>query len=171
MHEQTYMRLGDKVKRPVFNPDKIDRNNPSFKRLVDAYVRWQNDDSVDRSEFENDIIGCLKEFSQDGYALARHLENTIGLEPDTHLVEILDRVHSLKYAMLENLERQWVKENFLEISDDVIGKKVTYKQNWSEGSGFITTINKESYKVTVDTNPDKKGGYVINYENINFEGH
>ena len=58
MSEQTYMKLGDAVKRPVFDAKNVNRENPRFKNLVDSYQKWNSDNDIDepRSTYENDII-------------------------------------------------------------------------------------------------------------------
>lgn len=171
MEEQLYMKLKDDVKRPILNPDTIDRTNKSFRRMVEQYSQWNKsigDTDSEVSDYEDDIIDCLKQFDKDGYALAKHLQDTLYIEPDAALVNVLDGMYAVHETLTKVLYTQWVKENFLAIPSDVIGKSVTYKQKLKPGKGFITTIAPERYQVTVDENPDRKGGYVIDYENITF---
>ena len=40
MSEQTYMKLQDKVNRPKFSRENINRENKQFKRVVDQYEQW-----------------------------------------------------------------------------------------------------------------------------------
>lgn len=162
------MKLNDKVKRPVFVPSKIDRNNKSFKRVVDSYEKW-NGESDKREEYENDIILCLEHPHKDGFELTKLLESEVYLEGNTQLVEILDNVQDISRHATEELYKKWVHENFLTIPSDIIGKKVKYKQNYNNGSGYITTIKPETYQVCVSPDQNGNGGYVINYENVTFE--
>ena len=65
--------------------------------------------------------------------------------------------------------KQWVKENFLTIPDDVIGKKVNAKQGYKKYENhYITTIRPDTYEVTISDNINKKGGYIVGFENVTF---
>ena len=172
MTEQTYMKLGDKVNRPKFDVKKIDVNHPRFKRLVDEYVRWYQD--VDytfdkRERYEEDILSCLEEFSLDGYDLAEHLKNKVWVEPDADLVDILDDAFYVKNAIVREIVQQWVKENFLEISSDVIGKKVNCKNGLRKYENhYITGIKPETYEVIISEDVKKEGGYIVGFETLTF---
>lgn len=172
MTEQTYMKLGDKVIRPKFDVKKVDVNHPRFKRLVDEYVRWYQD--VDykfdkRERYEEDILSCLEEFSLDGYDLAEHLKNKVWVEPDADLVDILNDAFYVKDAIMHEILIQWVKENFLVIPDDVVGKKVNCKDGYRKYENhYITGIKPETYQVTIAEDNTRKGGYVVGYENLTF---
>lgn len=170
--EQTYMNLKDKVTRPKFDVNKIDVNHKRFKSLVDEYVRWSQDTdytSCDRTEYENDIRSCLDEFDLDGYRLAEHLKNKVYLEPDARLVEILDGAIFVKHSIVGEITKQWVKENFLVIPENVVGKKVNAKVGLRKYENhYITGIKPETYEVTIATDCIHKGGYIIGYEDITF---
>ena len=171
MSEQTYMKLGDAVKRPVFDVKTINRENPRFKHLVDSYQKWNSDNDIDepRSTYENDIIECLGHYDLDGFALAQHLKDYVYVEPDSELVHILDDVLFVKSSLEREMLAQWVKENFLTISDDVVGKKVNAKQGFRKYENhYITGIKPETYQVTVSENATKQGGYVVGFENVTF---
>lgn len=166
------MKLQDKVKRPIFDAKKIDVNHPHFKRLVDEYVRWfqDNDYKFDtRERFEDDIRSCLGEWDLDGYNLAEHLKETVWVEPDADLVDILDDALYVKTEITREITKQWVKENFLEIPPDVIGKKVSCKIGLRKYENhYITSIKPETYEVTISLDAKEKGGYIIGYENLTF---
>ncbi len=169
MNEQTYMKLQDAVKRPVLTKEKINRENKHFKRVVDRYERWCKEDGCHelRETYESDIIDCIFEHDMDGYHLAEFLKEKVYLEPNSELVDILDDVSTIKDSISREILGQWVKENFLEIPNDVIGKKVNAKQNFSKYENhYITTIKPETYEVTISDDPNKQGGWVIRYENI-----
>jgi len=171
MSEQTYMKLKDAVKRPVFDAKTINRENPRFKRLVDSYQKWNQDDyfTEHRSTYENDIIECLKEYDLDGFALAQHLSEYKYIEPDSELVHILEDVTFVKSSLETEMLSQWVKENFLTIPDDVVGKKVNVKQGIRKYENhYITGIKPETYQVTVSDKIDKNGGYIVGFENVTF---
>jgi len=171
MSEQTYMKLKDAVKRPVFDAKTINRENPRFKSLVDSYQKWNQDDyfTEHRSTYENDIIECLEEYDLDGFALAQHLSEYKYIEPDSELVHILEDVTFVKSSLETEMLNQWVKENFLTIPDDVVGKKVNVKQGIRKYENhYITGIKTETYQVTVSDKIDKNGGYIVGFENVTF---
>ena len=171
MSEQTYMKLKDAVKRPVFDAETINRENPRFKSLVDSYQKWNQDDyfTEHRSTYENDIIECLEEYDLDGFALAQHLSEYKYIEPDSELVHILEDVTFVKSSLETEMLSQWVMENFLTIPDDVVGKKVNVKQGIRKYENhYITGIKPETYQVTVSDKIDKNGGYIVGFENVTF---
>lgn len=172
MTEQTFMKLGDKVNRPKFESAKIDVNHPRFKRMVDKYVRWNDDSdytSASREEYENDIRSCFDGWDLDGYHLAEHLKDKVYLEPDAELVDILDNTLYIKSEMVREITKQWVKENFLVISEDVVGKKVNCKIGYRKYENhYITGIKSETYEVTIAEDNTRKGGYVVGFETVTF---
>ena len=171
MSEQTYMKLKDAVKRPVFDAKTINRENPRFKSLVDSYQKWNQDDyfTEHRSTYENDIIDCLEEYDLDGFALAQYLSEYKYIEPDSELVHILEDVTFVKSSLETEMLSQWVKENFLTIPDDVVGKNVNVKQGIRKYENhYITGIKPETYQVTVSDKVDKNGGYIVGFENVTF---
>lgn len=171
MVEQTYMKLQDKVNRPKLSKEKVNRDNKDFKRVVDQYQRWcKNGGGYEtRETYENDIIKCLFEYDHDGYKLAEFLKEECYIEPDSELVDILDEVSTIVHSLTNEIIGQWTNENFLEIPSDVIGKKVNAKQNLKKYENYyINSIYPETYQVTISEKFDKKGGWVINFENVTF---
>jgi hypothetical protein len=171
MSEQTYMKLKDAVKRPKLSKENINRENKHFKRVVDQYQKWCTGLGSDEPDetYEKDIISCLSKYDLDGYALATHLKDTVYLEPDSELVDILDGVSTIKDSLTKEIIGQWTKENFLEIPSDVIGKKVNVKQGYNKYENhYITTIRSDTYEVTVSDKIDKNGGYIVGFENVTF---
>jgi hypothetical protein len=171
MSEQAYMKLKDAVKRPKLSKENINRENKHFKRVVDQYQKWCTGLGSDEPDetYEKDIISCLSKYDLDGYALATHLKDTVYLEPDSELVDILDGVSTIKDSLTKEIIGQWTKENFLEIPSDVIGKKVNVKQGYNKHENhYITTIRSDTYEVTVSDKIDKNGGYIVGFENVTF---
>ena len=170
MSEQTYMKLKDAAKRPKLSKENINRENKHFKRVVDQYQKWCISDGgyeETRETYENDIIDCLEEYDLDGFALAQYLSECKYIEPDSELVHILEDVTFVKSSLETEMLNQWVKENFLTIPDDVIGKKVNAKQGYKKYENhYITGIKPETYEVTISDDINKKGGWVIRYEDI-----
>jgi hypothetical protein len=172
MSEQTYMNIKDAVKRPVFDAETINRENKHFKRVVDQYQKWCTSDGgyeETRETYENDIIECLEEYDLDGFALAQYLSECKYIEPDSELVHILEDVSFVKSSLEIEIQIQWVKENFLTIPDNVVGKNVNVKQGIRKYENhYITGIKPETYQVTVSDKIDKNGGYIVGFENVTF---
>ncbi len=172
MIEQTYMKLQDKVTRPKLTKEKVNRENKNFKRVVDQYQKWCTSGGgyeETRETYEDDIINCLFESDNDGYVLATFLKEKVYIEPDSELVDILDCVSNVMYSLTNEIIGQWTKENFLEIPSDVIGKKVNAKQSYKKYENhYITGIKPETYEVTISDDINKKGGWVIRYEDVTF---
>jgi hypothetical protein len=172
MSEQTYMKLKDAVKRPKLSKENINRENKHFKRVVDQYQKWCTSGGgyeETRETYEDDIIDCLEEYDLDGFALAQYLSECKYIEPDSELVHILEDVTFVKSSLETEMLSQWVKENFLTIPDDVVGKNVNVKQGIRKYENhYITGIKPETYQVTVSDKIDKNGGYIVGFENVTF---
>jgi hypothetical protein len=171
MTEQTYMNLKDAVKRPVLSEKTVNRANKAFVRMVDNYQKWNESITADepRETYEDDIFNCLFEYDLDGYNLAEFLRDKVHLEPDAGLVDILDDMIYVKKSLEDEMLKQWVKENFLTISDDVVGKKVNAKQGIRKYENlYITGIRPDTYQVTISDDPKKYGGYIVGFENVTF---
>jgi hypothetical protein len=171
MSEQTYMNLKDAVKRPVLSEKTVNRSNKAFVRMVDNYQKWNESITADelRETYEDDIFNCLFEYDLDGYNLAEYLKSKIYLEPDAGLVDILDDMIYVKKSLEDEMLKQWVKENFLTISDDVVGKKVNAKQGSRKYENhYITGIRPDTYQVTISDDSKKYGGYIVGFENVTF---
>jgi len=166
------MNLKDAVKRPVLSEKTVNRSNKAFVRMVDSYQKWNESISADepRETYEDDIFNCLFEYDLDGYNLAEYLKSKVNLAfCDAELVDILDDMIYVKKSLEDEMLKQWVKENFLTIPDDVIGKKVNAKQGYKKYENhYITTIRPDTYEVTISDNTNKKGGYIVGFENVTF---
>ena len=172
MSEQTYMNLKDAVKRPVLSEKTVNRSNKAFVRMVDSYQKWNESISADepRETYEDDIFNCLFEYDLDGYNLAEYLKSKVNLAfCDAELVDILDDMIYVKKSLEDEMLKQWVKENFLTISDDVVGKKVNAKQGTRKYENlYITGIRPDTYQVTISDNINAKGGRIVGFENVTF---
>jgi hypothetical protein len=172
MSEQTYMNLKDAVKRPVLSEKTVNRSNKAFVRMVDNYQKWNESITADepRETYEDDIFNCLFEYDLDGYNLAEYLKSKVNLAfCDAELVDILDDMIYVKKSLEDEMLKQWVKENFLTISDDVVGKKVNVKQGSRKYENlYITGIRPDTYQVTISDNINAKGGRIVGFENVTF---
>jgi hypothetical protein len=139
--------------------------------MVDNYQKWNESITADepRETYEDDIFNCLFEYDLDGYNLAEYLKSKVYLEPDAGLVDILDDMIYVKKSLEDEMLKQWVKENFLTISDDVVGKKVNAKQGSRKYvNHYITGIRPDTYQVTISDDSKKYGGYIVGFENVTF---
>jgi len=172
MSEQTYMNLKDAVKRPVLSEKTVNRSNKAFVRMVDSYQKWNESITADepRATYEDDIFNCLFEYDLDGYNLAEYLKSKVNLAfCDAELVDILDDMIYVKKSLEDEMLKQWVTENFLTISDDVVGKKVNAKQcSRKYENHYITGIRPDTYQVTISDNINAKGGRIVGFENVTF---
>jgi len=169
MSEQICMQLGDKVNRPSFDAKNINRENPRFKQIVDNYQKWNSGIGEPQTTYEEDIIECLCHCDLDGFALAQHLSEYTDIKPNSELVRVLDDVSFIKSTLEKEMLTRWVKENFLTIPSDVLGKKVNAKQlSRKYENHYITRIKSETYQVTVSDKIDKNGGYIVGFENVTF---
>jgi len=172
MSEQTYMNLKDAVKRPVLSEKTVNRSNKAFVRMVDSYQKWNESITADepRETYEDDIFNCLFEYDLDGYNLAEYLKSKVNLAfCDAELVDILDDMIYVKKSLEDEMLKQWVTENFLTISDDVVGKKVNAKQcSRKYENHYITGIRPDTYQVTISDNINAKGGRIVGFENVTF---
>ncbi len=81
----------------------------------------------------------------------------------------MDDATFVKSALEKEMLTQWVKENFLTIPDDVVGKKVNAKQGLRKYENYyITGIRAETYQVTVSDNSKKIGGWIVGFEDVTF---
>ncbi len=92
------MKLQDKVNRPKFSRENINRENKHFNRVVDQYINWCTSGGgyeETQETYEQDIIDCLFESDTDGFTLAQYLSEYKYIEPDSELVYILDGVSTI----------------------------------------------------------------------------
>jgi hypothetical protein len=140
--------------------------------MVDNYQKWNESITADepRETYEDDIFNCLFEYDLDGYNLAEYLKSKVNLAfCDAELVDILDDMIYVKKSLEDEMLKQWVKENFLTISDDVVGKKVNAKQGIRKYENlYITGIRPDTYQVTISDDSKKYGGYIVGFENVTF---
>ncbi len=143
--------------------------NDEFCKIDPTNQREWNEFKKDWED-EDDIFNCLFEYDLDGYNLAEYLKSKVNLAfCDAELVDILDDMIYVKKSLEDEMLKQWVKENFLTIPDDVIGKKVNAKQGYKKYENhYITTIRPDTYEVTISDNTNKKGGYIVGFENVTF---
>lgn len=160
--------------RPKLTKENFDRTNSRFVKLVADYVNWNKENGDlddDASDYEYFIVKVLTERQDDldGYALARFLEEECYITPNSELVDILDGCWSVVRQMQEDLTKKWSEENKLIIPPDTVGKKVNAKTGYrTYENHYVTGIDHTKYQVTIDLDVNRKGGYVIDFENVTF---
>lgn len=160
--------------RPKLTKESFDRTNSRFVSLVNEYENWNKQNGSldeDESEYEDAIAKILTERQDDldGYALARFLEEECYITPNSELVDILDGCWSVVRQMQEDLTKKWSEENKLIIPPDTVGKKVNAKTGYrTYENHYVTGIDPTKYQVTIDLDVNRKGGYVIDFENVTF---
>jgi hypothetical protein len=111
-----------------------------------------------------DAIDC----QEDGYEIARSLEQDAFYSPDAHLVEILDDTGLLKYQFLKTLETEWVKASGIQAP--ALGSRVLVSKDAPESvreSIGEVIKNHEDGKSTVRFNGQGEGcGYIIEWERL-----
>jgi hypothetical protein len=144
-------------------------DDDGFNRIVDEYIIWNADEDCSansRSSYAQDIAYCLVDLRTDGFYLAKRLEDRVGLEADAALVAILDKIEPVKRRVVKKMISKWVVENQLKLPEDILGKRVNWKQDFTSGSGFVIHCYPESYRVLVGEKSPTRYGKAIDFENI-----
>lgn len=134
----------------------------------------------DETVVKNGILAFLREFKRydaarlfdiwslddDGYSLAKSLE-LYGLKPDEEMVSELSLLESYIYDSLAAAEKQWVKENDIQLKIKE-GHPVTFQLSGKTTSGVIRKTDKERaiYYVARENDPDKTRVYHVYAERI-----
>lgn len=112
--------------RPVWD-DKIRRQLAEIVGL--EIYRWNAGSFATPEEHIEWIYKVLKYHpNDDGYRLARELEDECGISPDSELVDILDGVQYEMYTLIGNAVKEWVKKYELTL-DFEVGQKVRAEVN------------------------------------------
>ena len=170
---------GIKPKRPCFNNNyKWDVTIPRLKKLVDEYITWcdggaEISNQPNRHEYEDDIVSCLNEYNEDGYHLAKHLEEKTYVDADAQLVEMLGDIAQIKRNIKTEATKKWVQDHDMKLPDNIIGRKCTFFIGFvSDKPGIINGLRPETYEVVVKTDDTKhstyNSGYIVPFENITF---
>ena len=169
---QLSLDLGIKTARPIINANyKWDVSSPSIKMLVNKYILWVDGEYINhlpnRHLYEQDIISCFEEINLDGYNLAKHLEERAGVDANSDLVYLLDRVDCIKRVIKDKIIKSWVIENNMKLPENIKGRKCKYKLGFTSGmEGFITLLRPENYEVCVDKDNNRNGGYIVGFEDV-----
>lgn len=105
---------------------------------------------------EADLLDCLtKTFERygddDGYVIARQLEDDFGTESDEELVSIMSKVEIEVEAEIAKLTKEWVVQNNI-LPKFAVGDQVSAKYGLSHITGKVESINRDraTYSLEVD---------------------
>jgi len=168
---------GIKPKRPVFDHNfKWDVSIPRLKKLVDKYIKWCDGGEVvtnqsNRQKYEDDIISCLNEYNEDGYRLAKHLEEKTYVEANIDLVDMLGDIAQIKRNIKTESTKEWVKDHNMRLPENIVGCRVTFKIGFiDKKEGIINGMRPETYEVVIKTDDNKhisyNNEYIIPFENV-----
>lgn len=172
--EQTYLKLNDHSVRPILTENNIDTSNPMYRDIRKQLIVWSDETETESIVKEwdkilSDLIIYTSGLNHNGYELAKYMEDRYYVSDiDSELVDILDTIYILEHSLKESLYKQWVKECFLSIPEDVKHKKVKFKKtSHINYTGFIVGFKQSTYQVVINTDsPDYDTGYIVNFENI-----
>ena len=146
MTRQTELEIKELAgqKRPVcaIGKDRTDMIAKVGAILTD----WESgcgDDPDDLIEMAKDVVD---HYEDDGYALAKMLEDSHYLNPDTELVNALEEVGRIKSAATRATVERWVRDNEITCPFE-IGTKV--KTRGVDGVGEVYEIDAKQAKCSV----------------------
>lgn len=117
------------------------------------------------------LIGLCTD--DDGYKLAKRLDDYLGYKPDSQLVDALEQIWSIRYKAYEKVVAEWVAREGIVIPEAYMGKTVKFRSGPNPGQGEITKFYPESARVLIFC-PEKghvregvgSHGVVIDWENV-----
>lgn len=152
------MNLFGKDPRPAFNEERM-------TQLVNIYLpevlKWLN--SNDEESTREELTELFTNNStDDGYELAKILEDDYYYDSDSELVSILDNVEYDKSNILNKALKEWViTDNILPTQE--IGTVVKFKLRGKKTTGTIVDIYRATAYYIVEVNSAK---FCIPYEEI-----
>lgn len=146
MTEQTELEIKELAgqKRPVCAIGK-DRSD-MITKVGAILTNWESgcgDDPDNLIEMAKDVIA---HYDDDGYALAKMLEDEHGLDPDAGLVDALEAVTGIKRAATRATVERWVRDNDV-ASPFEVGAKV--RTRGVEGPGEVYEIDAKQAQCSV----------------------
>lgn len=173
--EQLYLKLNDDSIRPKFDTNGINKNSIHYVKFKSKFLKWLEE--TDLSEKENKrlddiIIELLKRsIHDDGYRLAKYLEDSYIFDPDYKLIKILNDCYFVRLCLETEKVNQWVKECHLTLSTELIGKHVNYKLKkpfgkFEQCTGYITKLFPTDYRLVVSNTIEGIDGQIVNAEDI-----
>ncbi len=110
------------------------------KQLAEDCGQWDMQDDATPACIKGWVNALLEcRLSDNGYEIARNLEDYHSVSPDAELVEILDSASSYVWSAHENLVKAWVTDNGITAPLSV-GQAISCRH----GEGLIVRLNEES---------------------------
>ena len=163
------------IKRPKFSEDQIDYTAPDVQRLIGRYCDWL--DAYNEGSSDEECISDIKKvfgrisrygvFTDDGFSLAKYMEDHLYLIGDSNLVEILDDAPDIARSHHRAAVLKWTTENNLIIPENIVGSKCITSGRYK--GMYVVGIRGDEYKVVLNENQNKSGGYIVEFESIQFE--
>jgi hypothetical protein len=110
--------------------------------------------------FINALLSC---HSNDGYALAKMLDDQYYFHPDSELVDLLDEFSDLKKTMHSKAIVKWVQDNKLVLPTDIFARRFRHgNYDW-----IVNGIDPQHYQVTIaQPSYQGKSGWHVDYETL-----
>ncbi len=103
---------------------------------------------------------------KDAYRLAKSFDDHFNSEGDLDLVNIMENIIDQAIDSLHKSVARWVKK-YKFVPEFNVGEVVLYNKFLSKMKGEIYSICEDSAEYVIrDVGSDKKGGYLIPYENV-----
>jgi len=147
-----------------------DRSNPKVIEKATAValavlVKWEPESLEDWEKPAKEIAERSLRL-EDGYALAKFLDDTYMVEVDTELVNLLDDLHFALNEVINGEVRAWVIEENIQCQFTP-GQKVMFSHRWHKDVvGIVDRIDAIKAKITVIPPSDIgcQGKPVLNFE-------
>lgn len=138
------------------------------ERVAKECAEWAEDDA---DGWVEPLMRVIRRHG-DGYALARDLERSCGVDPDARLVEILDGVQWEARSEIEAAEKAWAAR----VNPQPplpIGARVTWRGLREESGTLcgIYTHGPGKYLIDVDGAQPKDGQRIVNFEDVSLIEH
>lgn len=144
----------------IYDSDEV---NSFIKKIADWYVMQYDlsfDNPFSNELFINALLSC---HSDDGYVLAKMLDDQYNFHPDTQLVNLLDEFSSLKKTVYRKAIGKWVLDNNLSLPSDIFARRFRHgNHDW-----IVNGIDAQHYQVTIaQPSYQGKSGWLVDYETL-----
>lgn len=123
-----------------------------LQEVLEWHAQWDEDEPVDEETILKELENCVG--NDDGYEIARSLDQQYNWSPDTSLVEILDNSFFHMHDAQKMLIKKWVTENDIQPEFEV-GQTVIFRHFTGEGGkvskGTITRIEKDTAQYVINS--------------------
>jgi hypothetical protein len=145
-------------RRPYKRDDDVVRS--AVKRLVPRIITWMEDEVESEEALCEEIVEAYqRHIHDDGFAVAKYLDDTWWGGGNSELVEILDGGFSYIRTAHKEATAEWIKRNNIQPRYSV-GDAVTVKHTGEPLPGIIRSVDDQwgTYTVYVEALGHKKEG-------------